>query len=1507
MSARYKIIISNRNFYKEIEIPEHIESLSVGTGIVCDVRLHKDMFFGQLELSFTRSEDDSWSVICSDNLYITVGDVRKLVTKRLKHGDEFKVKYQDTDNDVFDVEFMIDFEYEQKSYNLAIDISGRRELRIGGDSFADIAIDDRYIGNDCLIIKRGSNLSIVDARTKYGVYVNGAKINGEQKLKNMDFFSMGAYSFYYNDGTLYTTGSDNLTVSSDLRVSRVEEHSTVYKYPKFRRNTRVQFVVPEDELEIQQPVQKPQAPKKNIVMTLIPTIVMLAMTILLRGILGGGGMFVIYSAVSMSIGVVMSIISYRQDKKEYAQEIKKREESYQEYLDSKIDLIQESRQNELRINKLIYESLDNSIDEVNSFGRRLFERSLGDKDFLHVYLGQGRIESQNQVKFTKQEFANPEDPLSMMPERIHDEYRYIEDAPIISDFYASCGIGVVGTHDSLVEMMKNMTLDLAIRHFYGDLRMSYIFSNDFADRFQWIRWLRNVYNDQLDLRNIVCDEESKNILLDNFYSILSGRENMLSEKKDIVFPVQYVVFVTDSSLISTHPISKYIISSKAYGFTFVFFEEHEECLPQGCSEIIRLSSQPNGEAIKTMNGDIVTSFRYPVINDRTAQSIAIKLGSVDVDEVNLEGQLTKNISMFNLLDIMSVEDLDLTERWKASAVDKCMAAPIGVKTKNEIVYLDIGDNSSAHGPHGLVAGTTGSGKSEILQTYILSIATLFHPYEVGFVIIDFKGGGMANQFRNLPHLIGTITNIDGREINRSLLSIKAELVKRQEIFSENGVNHINDYIRLYKAKKVDTPLPHLIIIVDEFAELKAEHPDFMKELISAARIGRTLGIHLILATQKPAGVVDAQIWSNSRFKLCLKVQTKEDSNEVLKTPLAAEIVEPGRAYFQVGNNEIFELFQSAYSGAKVPAANESNEKVFEIYESNFWGKKTKIYTNKKEKEKTETATQLQAIVNYVREYCDNNGIYGLPGICLPSLPDVLKVSSFDYSSDDEDNIISVPIGMYDDPEQQDQGTVIAELSRENTFIVGSAQMGKTVLLQTILYGLITKYTPEQVNIYIVDCGSMVLKMFEDSVHVGGVVISNEEEKCKNLFKLLNSTIAQRKKALSSKGVGNFAAYLDAGYTDMPMIAVIIDNMAAFKEYFPDQTDELNSLSREAQSVGISFVITAATSNALSYRTQANFGKKLVLNSNDPAEYSNVFGHCKMTPKEITGRGLFMKDKRVLEFQVGMFGKSHKEAERSMEIKQFIAERNSRFSKRALQIPMIPENLNLDNIISNNIERFREKGVVVVGMDYSTVDFVSINLNNTGSFALIGEQECKERFLNNMMDTINRTAIFHNIEATVLDDKNRKLKNADNMGFVKYYSCDTANSLELLDKFCDLVEDRSDEDQLNDFQMLVVFGQDIMKQLNLDKKLCKRLAETIRAALDGKALVILGNLENQSIGFNSSEVLKVVKDERNGIIFAPITECKFYDVSGRPRSDTSFDGTMGYRFEGNTYSKIKIFD
>lgn len=1506
MNGRYKLIISSKNLYKEVELSSTDGEIKVGTSPECTVRLRKELFFAPIELTFQRSGDE-WRIICSDNLYFTIGDVRKLLTRQLVHGDELFVKYQDSDNDVFSLSFLIDFDYARKDYDIEIDVTGKNQVKIGSSQDASIQLSDTYLGKDTLVLDcTGGKCAIYDNGSKYGVFVNGVKVGKSSQLHDYDFFSIVGFSFYYKAGKIYTSSASEMKING-LTSRPVEVHSTHFKYPKFNRNTRVQYVIPEDNLEIQQAVQKPSKPKKNLIMSLVPSIVMLAMTVVLRGIIGGGGSFVIYSAVSMGLGIAMSIVSFVKENNDYKKENQERIDTYNKYIEEKKAAIEEARSNELRIRNLIYESLENSIKEVDSFGRRLFEKTQDDKDFLQVYLGRGRVESANQIVYNKQEFVDLEDPLATIPADLAEKYKYIENAPIISDFNASCGVGVVGPKAVLEQLLKNMTLDISIRHFYNEVKIVYILIDDYTSKMQWIRWLQNVDNRKIGVKNIVCDEESKNIILEDMYITLSARESAATVNKDIVFPEHYVVFVTDASSISTHPVSKYIKNSAAYGFTFVFLEEYEEMLPQGCTEIVRIQDTQSGLVLKTENGDIVSEFSFPTVSDEIAETVALKLGAISVDEVSLEGELTKNITMFEMLGILSVEDIDLHERWENAQVYKSLRAPMGVKTKNQMVYLDISDKPGAHGPHGLVAGTTGSGKSEVLQTYILSMATLYHPYEVGFVIIDFKGGGMANQFKNLPHLIGTITNIDGREINRSLLSIKAELVKRQEMFSESGVNHINDYIKLYKAGKVTKPMPHLIMIVDEFAELKQEYPDFMKELISAARIGRTLGIHLILATQKPAGVVDAQIWSNSKFKLCLKVQTKEDSNEVIKTPLAAEIVEPGRAYFQVGNNEIFDLFQSAYSGANVPEGNENSEKTYAIYERNLWGKKTLLYTNKKARSSKSAVSQLQAIVDYVNDYCSSKGIEKLPGICLPSLKDKILTDELDYTVENAAGI-SVPLGVFDDPEQQQQGAVELDVSKDNVYIVGSAQMGKTVMLQTLVYGLIKKYTPQQVNIYLVDCGSMVLKIFEDSAHVGGVVLSNEEEKCKNLFKMLNGMVIQRKKILSSKGVGNYAAYLEAGYTDMPMAVVVIDNMAAFNEYFPDQNEDINTLSREAQGVGISFVVTAATSNSLNYRTQANFGKKFVLNCNDTNEYSAMFGHCKATPKENAGRGLCVREKRILEYQVAMFGKSDKEAERSQELKEFIAERNAQCTTKAIKIPMIPEKLSLAETMNENVAAFRAQGVLPIGMDFGTVALTSINMATSGSLALLGDTESKDVFVSNFMKMIAQTAVFHNVEAFVVDDKSKKLKECNEYGFVREYASDAADGLALVTDFCDdAMRQLDDEEKDGSTLLLVINSADVFKKVCADKNESKRLAEVLKNAADAQVFVLLATVENQPVGFNSSEVLKVLKDERQAILFAQLSDCKMFDISGRVKPDTSFDNTMGYRFNGSTYSKIKIFD
>ncbi len=1494
MQTRYKIIISNKALYKEIELTPENQSVVIGTDIESDIRIRKECFFEPIKITFSNT-DGKWNLFCSDNLYIDTGDVRQLVTKDMFHGDSCNIKYRESNQDAFELSFMVDFDYETKDYSCEIDISSAGSIKIGGVQDANVYVSSTLLTNDFIILQnKTSYLEIVSQQAKYGVMINGVRVDKNTVVNNYDFISICDLSFYYKNGKLYTSAYQPMVING-LNYQVVDFQSTHFKYPEFIRNNRIQYSIPEEEIEIKQPTPKPQKNKKNLLFSLIPSLVMLALMIVMRGILGGGGSFVIYSVCSMGIGVIMSIVTYFYDGKEHQKAVKQREIQYLEYVKGKEEEILNSRNNELRIRNLINESLSNSINEVFSFGKRLFEKSNRDKDFLEIYLGTGIVTSNVPVKFTKQDFIDAEDPISQIPEELEAKYRNISNAPIAVDFKSANGIGLVGNKKVLHSILKNITLDMAIRHFYNDVKMFYVFKDNDTDDIQWIKWLRHAYNEEIGVRNIMRDEESRRVLLENIYAILSERENAVKECEGITFDVHYIVFVMDSDSIRKHPVSKYIVDSEKLGFTFVFFEEYEEFLPAGCTEVIRLNETINsGSVIESINGDIITDFEYTEVSDELAETISLRLGAISVEEVSLESELTKSISMYEMLNIFSVDDLNLKERWETSQVFKSMAAPLGVKTKNETVYLDISDKANAHGPHGLVAGTTGSGKSEILQTYVLSMATLYHPYDVGFVIIDFKGGGMANQFKDLPHMMGAITNIDGREINRSLLSIKAELVKRQSYFAAAGVNHINDYIKLFKKGSVKDALPHLIIIVDEFAELKAEFPDFMKELISAARIGRTLGVHLILATQKPAGVVDSQIWSNSKFKLCLKVQTKEDSNEVIKTPLAAEIVEPGRAYFQVGNNEIFELFQSAYSGVKVSNDGDDKTKVFSIYSLNDWGKKSLVYTNKKKSQSDNAKNQLQVIVDYVGAYCKNAGIQALGGICLPSLDDIVKKNSLGEFAKTSQNIV-VPVGIYDDPERQDQGNYCIDLSENNTYIIGSAMTGKTTLLQTMLLQLMNYYTPTEVNTYIIDCGNMTLKAFENSNIVGGVALTSEEDKVTNLFKLLFRIIDERKQIFSEKGLGTHRAYIEAGYKDMPQIVLIIDNLAAFKEYYDNLSDDFLALSREGNSLGISIVATATQTNAMNYKALSNYGTRISFVCNDTNEYMNLFDRCRMEPKDTAGRGLCVIDKRIMEFQTALCVDGDKEFIRVENIKKEIESCNSKYpNSKALPIPVVPEVIKFSSIKSEEA-LYRTSYKVPMGIQYSTVQYSMLDLTSIGLIATLGrEKSGKTNFVKHIMASIQNNIFGSLTEAYVIDNPERTLNGVQQYGFVERYTVDITEIAEIIDKIEKKLVSRQ-ENALNDTSfdlneepllLLVIENSKLFEHMQTSKELSAKMITLLKQYKKYKFAVVLSELENTNVPFNAPDFMKFVKENKKFVFFDELAAVKFFDVTARQQKENA---------------------
>lgn len=1455
MEYGYVLKISNKNLYREIQLSAEDKYIKIGLDTDCDVRFYKEQFFENFSLTFIK-KNNKWQLMCSDNVFADVGDVRKLVTKELFHGDRFSVKYQSSDALLFEIEFLYDFDNEKKDYSRVVDISGRSNIVFSGNPSADIILESKYSSKDYIeLVKCNDGFKLLIKASEYGVYVNGSKSANGAVIKNYDFFSVADYSFYIKNMQLYT--SVNTRINGLAFVDVLQKNG----YPKFNRNTRVMTVINDEKIEVLDPPAKPKKQKNNLITKLLPSLGMIAIGI-------GGVAFSPFMLISSGIGVVVGIVNYIQAKKEFKDNAAERIEKYNAYIDNKRMEITEERLKEQAALEEIY--IDSNVENqyFAHFSSHLFERSPEDGDFLCVRLGTGDTEAKKAVNFKKQERLEVEDDLQTKPEEISKEFKYVHNAPIFCDLKEINAFGIVGTESNRFGIMKNIVIDICARHFQSDVKLFFVAKAENRDKVYWLRMLPHVYNETIGVRNIVCDDESKNILFEYLYKELTLREQNKTKQPHIV------VFLYDEYGFQNHPISKFVSKAKELGITFIFFGNTRADIGQGCGYIAELKDSGNGVLINTSDKSKSNDFIFTAVTDAQAENIVKLLAPVYTEELSLEGTLVKNISLFKLLNILTVDDIDLDANWNRSQVFRSMSAPIGV-SKSGVVSLDLHDK--AHGPHGLVAGTTGSGKSEILQTYILSMALLFHPYEVGFVIIDFKGGGMVNQFKNLPHLVGAITNIDGKEIDRSLKSIKAELKKRQRLFAEAEVNHIDKYIKKYKAGEVNEPLPHLILIVDEFAELKADQPEFMKELISAARIGRSLGVHLILATQKPSGQVDDQIWSNSRFKLCLKVQDQADSNEVLKSPLAAEIKEPGRAYLQVGNNEIFELFQSAYSGAPEKSDN-SNVKEFTVYALADSGKRIPVYRQKKKKSGNGNRTQLEAIVNYVSEYASRSNLAKLPDICLPPLAERI-----DYSCKvDNLDSLCVPIGIYDDPDNQLQDVTGINIFGENTLIIGSSMSGKTNLLQLIIRGIADRYTVDEVNIYIIDFASMVLKNFESLNHVGGVVVSNEDEKLKNLFKLILGEIASRKEKLLSAGVSNYLSYKEAGNTDIPQIVLMIDNLTALNELYLQDDDTLLTICREGIAVGISVIVANSQTQGIGYRYMSNFASKVALFCNDSGEYSSIFDYCRMQIPSVAGRCIIEKDKQHYECQTYLAFEGEKEHERVDEMRKFVKWENEKNNGlKAKRIPQIPELL-LEDDFKNDFGITINNNEIAIGLNYASVNPVFINYMQNNLIAMSGKNiNGASKFI----EYFKRTICNIESDVYIVDDYTERFNDISEHENVLLYSKSLQDIKEILVAINNELQERYEERELSGTGyikklsplMLIINSQDACKYISNDKEILELYSNIFSKYKGLKALVVFTETENVSISYSSPEVLKKIRDEGTILAFDDASNIKLVDV------------------------------
>ena len=910
-------------------------------------------------------------------------------------------------------------------------------------------------------------------------------------------------------------------------------------------------------------------------------------------------------------------------------------------------------------------------------------------------------------------------------------------------------IGVIGNMASVQEVARNMVIQIAALHSYTDVKIAYLFKENETKDLQWLKWLPHTFSGDKKLRYLANDMSSYQNVLYALTSELRTRDEESEEEETKNIP-HYIVFCTAPEILEKESIYSYMISAKDYGFTFILLYGDIDLLPNECITIIQNDNEFQGKYSLETARDTSDQITFDPITTQEAEVFSKSISNIFVNEM-AGGEIPTSIDFMEMMNIANLDQWDLMKHYKENRAYEHIRAMIGQTYGNKPMYLDI--HEKMYGPHGLVAGTTGSGKSETIMTFILSLAMNYHPDEVAFVLIDYKGGGMAAPFIGLPHTAGTITNIDSEDgtgaidesqTRRALVSIHSEIRRRQKIFSQHKINHIDAYIRLYRDGEVSEPLPHLIIISDEFAELKKEQPDFIKELVSAARVGRSLGIHLILATQKPTGVVDDEIWSNSRFKICLRVQDKQDSMGMLKRPEAAYITGIGRAYLQIGNDEIFEMFQSGYAGA---AYEPSDEIVLSQHnEVSMIGMDGTALVTPPRKKNNNAISQLDACVEYIKDFAKEYGIENTRQLWMPALKHHLTLAEIEdtYTIDFSSGIYAL-VGLVDDPQKQTQYPALIDLlASANMMVIGNIGVGKTYFLQTMLYSLIMHYEPMDFNFYCLDFSSRTFKAFASLPFCGGVAFQEEEEAIEQMLALLMSIMEERKVAFEQAGVGNFSEY--RGVQRIPCILFAIDNYLLFKELYEELEEKVQLIIREGFKYGIQVICTGNSVSDLNYRTRQYIGKVIPLYLGERSKYVEALG-CSIDyePANIKGRGLWMQDD-VLEFQTALITEESSALQRVQKLKSTFLEVSKKYETfdGAKQVQTIPKEESYHQLLA----KVEDTDLLPIGYNEQSLAIESISLYETYCFIISAVEKQSARLF---MEHVKEAAEYRHIHVTKIKE------------------------------------------------------------------------------------------------------------------------------------------------------------
>ncbi|HEY2771973.1 MAG TPA: type VII secretion protein EccCb [Solirubrobacteraceae bacterium] len=1049
-------------------------------------------------------------------------------------------------------------------------------------------------------------------------------------------------------------------------------------------------------------------------------------------------LFLIVAGVFVAIAVFSVVASHFAQRRSGKQSARSERRLYRAHLEERRRQLELVTERQRQVDERLYPDPARLAGLV-SHRRHLWERRPTDGDFLAFRLGRASVPIACPV-----ELALAEDPLTEYQPELYDEaqqliraYETVDDLSVVASLADASVITLTGNRQQIVGLARTLLAQAAAFRAPADLRIMACFTPEREQDWGWLKWLPQA-------RAARGREQDASAAAPSLLLALNPTE--LSQLLELhVQPRVEQLRRIEASAIEGNvttvdaPELLLVIDDFHAGSPVAKLPLVRELAARGRRLKVRTICLVGEDAAEPPEADLRVHVpdRGPAILERTGAS-GYRIGPIVLDEMSAASAETVSRELAPLrldetaTNIDLAAEIRLTDLLDEPVGELC--APVGLTEDGDRLVLDLKQAAEGGmGPHGLIVGATGSGKSELLRTIVASLAASHTPEELCFVFVDFKGGAAFAELASLPHSAGMITNLqhDLSLVDRMHAALFGEQQRRQAILRAAGnLDDVAAYRALQATDPTLEPLPHLLVIVDEFGELLANRPEFIELFLAIGRVGRSLGIHLLLSSQRLEEGRLRGLEGHLRYRICLRTYSAQESKTVLNTQDAFLLPPyPGVGYLSV-DTDIYQRFKTAL--VTTPHDEEGGRRNHALVGGFEVGGRRGA---QQPGERDDTLpTELDVLVSRLRSELDGGD--RVHQVWLPPLPahqalsSVLEAPAWWERPAAQDGAVlggvRTTVGLLDRPTEQRQDPLVLDLAGVggHVAIVGAPQTGKSTLLRTMLTSLFVTYEPIELRAYALDFGGGLLRALSAAPHVGGVCGKVEPEQVRATVRQLRALIVEREDRFRELGIDSMADARARGRSGLlepehaADVLLVIDNWAALLRDYEDLTEDLTEIAAAGLQHGIHLVITAGRWAEIRPAIREAFGTRLELRLNDPME--SDFGRriAETVPAGAPGRGVTPAG---LHFQVALpriDGRAETEG-----MGKAVAELARELTRRwdgepATPVRVLPEMLSLDEVLPPASGGFpigiEELTLAPVGLDLAGGDQHLLALGEPGS-------------------------------------------------------------------------------------------------------------------------------------------------------------------------------------------------